>query len=98
MVPRTETPLFCPTSLALLAMRHVKLWDLRRLNRAKKVTLLPLGLTISDPSTYFQTKSPKGKHSWTANSFNNLWSGNFYLGLAQITQVLFSHMASAQND
>ena len=78
-------PLFCQTSLGLLAMRHVKLWDLRHLNHAKKVTFLPSGLTISDPSTYFQTKSLKGKHSWTANSFNNLWSGNFYLGLAKIT-------------
>lgn len=97
-VPELKPPLFCPTPLGLLATRHVKLWDPRHLNRAKKVTFLPSGLTISDPSTYFQTKSLKGKHSWTANSFNNLWSGNFYLGLAKITQVLFSHIASTLND
>lgn len=60
--------------------------------------VLAFGADYIRPSTYFQTKSLKGKHSWTANSFNNLWSGNFYLGLAKITQVLFSHIASALND
>lgn len=35
--------LFCPTSLGLLATRHMRLWDLRHLNCAKKVTFLPSG-------------------------------------------------------
>jgi hypothetical protein len=65
----------------------IKQWDLGQLGQAKKALPLPLGLTISDLSTYFQMKSPKGKHSQTMNLFNNLWSGSFYLGLAQFSLI-----------
>lgn len=58
-VPRTETCFFRPSSLDLLAMRCVKLWDPTQLDCARKVMFLPWRLTASDPSTYFQMRSLK---------------------------------------
>lgn len=51
---------------------HVKLWDFKYLGRAMKATPLPLGLTVSGLSTYWQMKLQKEKHIQTMNLLNNL--------------------------